>query len=108
GDTFDLTKLWPHAECPPQATFSPSNIILGIGLARDQLNVENPLSQARSKRSAFIILVHAATNSFTNFACESAQPYTSPNARSCECEPKTRSTRVPVHLSSSVLRSRPS
>jgi phytoene dehydrogenase-like protein len=30
--------------------------------------------QARSKRSAFITLVHAATKSFTNFSFESAQP----------------------------------
>ena len=30
------------------------------------------------------------------------------SARSCECEPKIRSTRVPVHLTALVLRSRPS
>jgi len=30
-------------------------------------------SEARSNRSAFITLVHAATKSCTNFSCESAQ-----------------------------------
>ena len=64
--------------------------------------------QARSKRSPFITLVHAATKSFANFSLESAHPYTSAKARKCECEPKIRSTRVPVHLTSFVFRSRPS
>src|SRR2546421_6925050 len=66
------------------------------------------LHQARSKRSRSITLVHAATKSFTNFSFESAHAYTSAKARSCECDPKIKSTRVPVHLSSFVLRSRPS
>ena len=53
---------------------------------------------ARSKRSRFITLFHAATKSWTNFSCASEPPYTSDSARSTECEPKTRSARVPVHL----------
>src|SRR5436190_18192146 len=64
--------------------------------------------QTRSKRSRFITLVHAATKSFTNFSFESAHAYTSARARTCECEPKIRSTRVPVHLTAFDLRSRPS
>src|SRR5256885_15660027 len=53
-------------------------------------------------------LAHAATKSFANFSPESEHAYTSATARSCECEPKIRSTRVPVHLTSFVFRSRPS
>src|SRR5215211_9221188 len=61
-----------------------------------------------SKRSRFITLVHAATKSFANFCFASAHAYTSAKARSWECEPKIRSTRVPVHLTAFVFRSRPS
>src|SRR5882672_11232676 len=63
---------------------------------------------ARSKRSRFITFVQAATKSWTNFACASELPYTSARARSWEFDPKTRSTRVPVHSTPPVLRSRPS
>jgi uncharacterized protein (TIGR03000 family) len=55
-------------------------------------------SAARSKRSRFITLCHAATKSRTNACCESSHAYTSAMARSWEFEPKTRSTAVPVHL----------
>src|SRR4051794_30004048 len=64
-------------------------------------------TQARSKRSRFITLLHAAAKSFTNASFESLHAYTSAIARSWEFEPKRRSTRVPVHLSLSVARSRP-
>src|SRR5450830_231144 len=63
---------------------------------------------ARSKRSRFITLVHAATKSCTNFACASEPAYTSATARNWACEPNSRSTRVPVHFAAPVLRSRPS
>src|SRR5206468_13053929 len=69
------------------------------GLERDQ---------ARSKRSRFMTLSHAATKSRTNFSFESFWAYTSERARSTEFEPKTRSTAVAVHLTSHVARSRPS
>src|SRR5581483_5306993 len=62
----------------------------------------------RSKRSRFMTLSQAATKSCTNVSCASSAAYTSASARSCECEPKTRSTAVAVHLSSPVARSRPS
>src|SRR5207249_2968693 len=62
----------------------------------------------RSKRSRFITLFHAATKSRTNICCESAHAYASTMARSCEFEPKTRSTAVPVHLTLPVRRSQPS
>jgi hypothetical protein len=39
---------------------------------RDSLTGIVPRDQARSKRSRFITLVHAATKSFTNFSFESA------------------------------------
>ena len=64
--------------------------------------------QTRSNRSAFITLFHAAAKSFTNVSRASALPYTSAKARSWECDPKIRSTRVPVHFFSCVLRSTPS
>jgi hypothetical protein len=50
-------------------------------------------------------LVQAATKSFTNFSLASPLAYTSASARSCELEPKTRSTEVAVHLSSPVATS---
>src|SRR5207249_4381223 len=65
-------------------------------------------NQATSKRSLSMTLAHAATKSFANFSPESEHAYTSARARSCECEPKIRSTRVPVHLTLFVFRSRPS
>src|ERR1035438_8385136 len=65
-------------------------------------------TQARSKRSWSITFVHAATKSFANFSLASEHAYTSASERSWECEPKIRSTRVPVHLTSFVFRSRPS
>jgi hypothetical protein len=70
--------------------------------------INNRPQAASSKRSWFMTLLHAAAKSFTNFSFESAQAYTSARARSCECEPKIRSTRVAVHLTWFVLRSRPS
>src|SRR6266542_7104448 len=64
--------------------------------------------QARSNRSAFITLAHAATKSCTNFSFASSLAYTSARARSSEFDPKTRSARLPVHLSSPVAAARPS
>ncbi len=61
-----------------------------------------------SKRSSPITFAQAFTKSFTNFSLLSCWAYTSAMARSCELLPKTRSTRVPVHFSSPLLRSRPS
>src|SRR6266852_8809459 len=78
------------------------------GRPRTRLFSERRVAQVTSKRSAFITLVHAATKSFTNFSFASVHAYTSAKARSCECEPKIRSTRVPVHLTWFVFRSRPS
>jgi hypothetical protein len=52
---------------------------------------------APSKRSRFITLSQAATKSLTNFSFVVAGVDLG-EARSCELEPKTRSTRVPVHL----------
>ena len=40
--------------------------------------------------------------------CASSVAYTSASARSSECDPKTRSTRLAVHLSSPLTRQRPS
>src|SRR5690606_42108808 len=56
----------------------------------------------------FITLFHAAIKSRMNFSSPSLQAYTSASALSSELLPKMRSTRVPVHLTSPVLRSRPS
>ncbi|MDD2388168.1 MAG: catalase [Desulfobacterales bacterium] len=56
-DIFDLTKVWPHADCPPikvgklvldrnpvnyfaeveQAAFSPANLVPGIGVSPDKM-----------------------------------------------------------------------
>jgi len=66
--------------------------------ARPEPSVNGPSTAQASKRSRFITFVQAATKSFTNFSCASALPYTSEIARSTECEPKTRSARVPVHF----------
>src|SRR5438477_11483688 len=66
------------------------------------------VDQARSKRSRFITLAHAATKSRTNFSFESSHAYTSARARSCDLEPKTRSTAVAVRLTLPVAGSRPS
>jgi hypothetical protein len=44
------------------------------GLALTAFENLSARDQARSKRSAFITLVHAATKSATNFACASAAP----------------------------------
>jgi hypothetical protein len=40
--------------------------------------------------------VHAATKSLKNFSFESWHAYTAANARSSECEPKVKSTRMPA------------
>ena len=50
-------------------------------------------------------LDQAAAKSRTSFSFASSQAYTSASARSSEFEPKTRSTRVPVHLTFPVARS---
>ncbi len=78
-------------------------------------NTGHPLYQLRiiltyfsSKRSRFITLSQAVTKSVTNFSFASALAYTSANALNSELEPKTKSTVVAVHLTSPVLRSRPS
>src|SRR5690606_5121137 len=63
---------------------------------------------SKSKRSAFITLVHAAIKSFTNFSLASLLAYTSAKALSSELEPKIRSARVAVHLVSPVALSFPS
>lgn len=55
-----------------------------------------------------ITLFQAATKSFTNFFPPSFCAYTSAIARSCELEPKARSTRVAVHFTAPVFLSRPS
>jgi len=65
-------------------------------------------SYARSKRSRFITLVQAATKSWTNLSLASLLAYTSARARNWAWEPNTRSTRVPLHFTSPVLRSRAS
>ena len=52
--------------------------------------------QARSKRSAFMPLFQATTKSLTNFSFASSCLQISAIARSCELEPKVRSTRVAV------------
>src|SRR5262249_39397333 len=62
----------------------------------------------RSKRSRFITLAQAATKSWTNFACASELAYTSASPRNSEFETKPSSTRVPVHFTRPVRRSRPS
>lgn len=54
----------------------------------------------RSKRSAVITLVQAATKSSTNFFSASLDAYTSAMARSSELEPKIKSTGVAVHFNS--------
>lgn len=56
--------------------------------------------QARSYRSRFITLSQADTKSRTNFSPASALAYTSETARSSELEPKSRSTRLPVQVTS--------
>ena len=48
--------------------------------------------------------VQAATKSLTNFSFASSAAYTSATARSSEFEPKTRSTRLPVHLTAPLTR----
>jgi len=62
--------------------------------------------RASSKRSAFITLFQAATKSRTNLPSTPDSAYTSASARSCELDPKTRSTRVAVHFAALVSRSR--
>ena len=52
--------------------------------------------QARSKRSTFMPLFQATTKSLTNFSFASSCLQISAIARSCELEPKVRSTRVAV------------
>src|SRR5690242_11197996 len=64
--------------------------------------------QARSMRSAFITFVQAATKSLYELLLRVRAGIHLREARSCECEPKMRSTRVPGHLTAFVLRSRPS
>jgi hypothetical protein len=59
-------------------------------------------------RSAFITFVQAATKSLYELLLRVRAGIDLREARSCECEPKMRSTRVPVHLTAFVLRSRPS
>src|SRR4029078_10369402 len=66
--------------------------------ARPEPSVNGPSAAQASKPSRFITLVQDATKSLTNFSWASALPYTSASARSTECEPKTRSARVPVHF----------
>src|SRR5664279_5600414 len=75
------------------ARFAPAAAIFAGAGARPLRS-----GQARSKRSAFITLPHAATKSCTNFSRESSLAYASAMARSWAFEPKTRSTEVPVHL----------
>lgn len=66
----------------------------------------NPLkTYAKSKRSRFITLFQAATKSFKNLSCASAQAYTSAKARNSELEPKIKSTRDAVHFNTPVTRS---
>ena len=59
-------------------------------------------------RSAFITFVQAATKSLYELLLRVRAGIDLREARSCECEPKMRSTLVPVHLTAFVLRSRPS
>src|SRR5262249_47710150 len=66
------------------------------------------IGQARSTRSRFMTLSHAATKSCTKVSRASSHEYTSERARNSECEPKTRPTAVAVHFTSPVARSRPS
>ena len=67
------------------------------------------LQVARSNRSRFITLTHAATKSLDEFLLARPRLHRLRTApASCACEPKTRSTRLPVHFTSPVLRSRPS
>lgn len=61
----------------------------------------------RSNRSAFITLFHAATKSATNFSFASSVAYTSANARNCEFDPNTKSTRLAVHFGAPDTRSLP-
>ena len=61
-----------------------------------------------SKRSRFITFTQAATKASTNACLASFSANASACARNCELEPNKRSTRVAVHLTSPVLRSRAS
>jgi hypothetical protein len=77
----------------------------GSGQAADRPRV--PFGTRRSNRSRFMTLFQAATKSRTNFSRPSADAYTSAMARSCPCDPNTRSTAVAVHFTL-PLPSRPS
>lgn len=68
----------------------------------------NRLDQRASNRSRSITLVQAAAKSSANFCLASSLAYTSASARSCEFDPKTRSTAVAVYFGSPVARSTPS
>ena len=82
---------------------------VGTRGARDGIRHPGPqwlTDHSRSKRSASMTLVQAATKSWTNFSWASSLAYTSARARSCEFDPKMRSTGVAVHFRSPVARSR--
>ncbi len=68
----------------------------------------NLLNQLTSNLSRSITLVQAAAKSSANFCFASSLAYTSESARSCEFDPKTRSTAVAVYFGSPVARSTPS
>ena len=103
GGFYNEARTWALATHPDR----PGDLLAGSdqGLYRYSEATGRFDQLLRSNRSRVMTLVQALTKSSMNFSSASVAAYTSAMERSSACEPNTRSTGVPVHFRSPVVRS---